>query len=114
MPIKSIIEQNVNFSIKLIEQVIKKKINIQIASSASVYGNLSDFKEESILKPESPYAVSKFLVEKFISSLGNKKKSNYVQILCGFQCQDENVLFGGGFRVARLEAKSRYCSNRTM
>jgi len=31
LDIKSIIEQNVNFSIKLIEQVIKKKINIQIA-----------------------------------------------------------------------------------
>ena len=38
LDIKSIMEQNVNFSIKLIEQVIKKKINIQIASSASVYG----------------------------------------------------------------------------
>ena len=90
LDIKSIMEQNVNFSIKLIEQVIKKKINIQIASSASVYGNLSDFKEESILKPESPYAVSKFLVEKFISSLGNKKKSNYVQIFRYFNVYGEN------------------------
>ena len=90
LDIKSIMEQNVNFSIKLIEQVIKKKINIQIASSASVYGNLSDFKEESILKPESPYAVSKFLVEKFFSSLGNKKISNYVQIFRYFNVYGEN------------------------
>lgn len=90
LDIKRIMEQNVNFSIKLIEQVIKKKINIQIASSASVYGNLSDFKEESILKPESPYAVSKFLVEKFFSSLGNKKISNYVQIFRYFNVYGEN------------------------
>ena len=73
LDIKSIIDQNVNFSIRLIEQCIKKKINIQIASSASVYGNLSDFKEESALKPESPYAASKFLVEKFFVSLEKKK-----------------------------------------
>ena len=89
LDIKSIIEQNVNFSIKLIEQVIKKKINIQIASSASVYGNLSDFKEESILKPESPYAVSKFLVEKFFNSLDKKKISNYVQIFRYFNVYGE-------------------------
>ncbi len=90
LDIKSIIDQNVNFSIRLIEQCIKKKINIQIASSASVYGNLSDFKEESALKPESPYAVSKFLVEKFFVSLEKKKIENYIQIFRYFNVYGEN------------------------
>jgi len=88
--IKSIIEQNVNFSIKLIEQTIKKNINIQIASSASVYGNLSNFKEDSVLKPESPYAASKFLVEKFFDSLDKKKLNSYVQVFIYFNVYGEN------------------------
>jgi ADP-L-glycero-D-manno-heptose 6-epimerase len=88
--IKSIIEQNVNFSIKLIEQTIKKNINIQIASSASVYGNLSNFKEDSVLKPESPYAASKFLVEKFFDSLDKKKLNSYVQVFRYFNVYGEN------------------------
>jgi len=90
LDIKSIIEQNVNFSIKLIEQSVKKRINIQIASSASVYGNLSNFKEESVLKPESPYAASKFLVEKFFDSLDKKKINSCVQIFRYFNVYGEN------------------------
>ena len=90
LDIKGIIEKNVNFSIRLIEQCIKKEINIQIASSASVYGNLSNFKEKSILKPESPYAASKFLVEKFFDSLDKKKIKNYIQIFRYFNVYGEN------------------------
>jgi ADP-L-glycero-D-manno-heptose 6-epimerase len=90
LDIKSIIEQNVNFSIKLIEQSVKKRINIQIASSASVYGNLSNFKEESVLKPESPYAASKFLVEKFFDSLDKKKINSCAKIFRYFNVYGEN------------------------
>lgn len=40
--------------------------NFQYASSASVYGNTTHFKESGPLYPQSPYAWSKYLFDRFV------------------------------------------------
>ena len=64
--ISRIYKQNVEFSIKLYEECIKHNIGFQFASSASVYGLKSEFKETSLLAPQNHYARSKALFEKYI------------------------------------------------
>lgn len=64
--ISKIYRQNVDFSIKLYEECIKNNVKFQFASSASVYGLVSDFKETSELDPQNHYARSKYLFEKYI------------------------------------------------
>lgn len=58
---------NWEFSVWLYNQCIKYNVNLQWASSASVYGNNNTtFKETDKPNPESPYAWSKFLFERYI------------------------------------------------
>lgn len=64
--ISKIYRQNVEFSIKLYEECIKHNVKFQFASSASVYGLKSDFKETSPVDPQNHYARSKALFEKYI------------------------------------------------
>jgi len=64
--IDKIMNQNLNFSIKLFEECIKHEVNFQWSSSASVYGLYSDFKESSVCKPVNLYAMSKYLFEQYI------------------------------------------------
>lgn len=64
--ISKIYRQNLDFSIKLYEECIKKNVNFQFASSASVYGLVSDFKEDSPLDPQNHYARSKYMFEKYV------------------------------------------------
>ena len=64
--ISRIYRQNVEFSIKLYEECIKHNVKFQFASSASVYGLKSDFKETSPVDPQNHYARSKALFEKYI------------------------------------------------
>lgn len=64
--ISKIYRQNVDFSIKLYEECIKHNVKFQFASSASVYGLKSDFKETSPVAPQNHYARSKALFEKYV------------------------------------------------
>lgn len=64
--ISRIYRQNVEFSIKLYEECIKHNVKFQFASSASVYGLQSDFKETSAVDPQNHYARSKALFEKYV------------------------------------------------
>ena len=64
--ISRIYRQNVEFSIKLYEECIKHNVKFQFASSASVYGLKSDFKETSPVDPQNHYARSKALFEKYV------------------------------------------------
>lgn len=81
--IKKIMDLNVSWSIELFEECKKYNTNLQWASSASVYGkrNISSglFKESDICKPENYYAMSKYLIEKYI------EKSNYNTTVQGFR-----------------------------
>ena len=64
--ISRIYKQNIEFSIKLYEECIKHDVKFQFASSASVYGLKSDFKETSPVDPQNHYARSKALFEKYV------------------------------------------------
>jgi len=62
-------EQNVYFSIDLLDRCALRRIPIQFASSASVYGpDATTFRETDSPNPQSLYAKSKHLVEQCITS----------------------------------------------
>ena len=65
-----IVRQNLDFSIYLYEECISHGVNFQFASSASVYGLVSDFKETSPLKPQNHYARSKAMFERYVELRG--------------------------------------------
>jgi len=64
--IRKITVQNIESSIYLYEDCIEKGVNFQFASSASVYGLESGFKESCPLNPQNHYARSKALFEKYV------------------------------------------------
>lgn len=63
--VEKVFTQNYDFAIQLIEKCLKKDIPIHHASTGAVYGRGTEFKETSQLFPMSPYAWSKFMVEKY-------------------------------------------------
>lgn len=73
--IEKILTQNLDFSIKLINECNKFNTHFIYASSAGVYGNGKIFKETSKVTPLSPYAWSKYLFDRYI--LNNKFKITY-------------------------------------
>lgn len=60
--------QNYEFSVELINLCNDFNIDFQYASSASVYGNTQNFKEDSSLQPQSPYAWSKYLFDRYVKN----------------------------------------------
>lgn len=63
---EKIFNQNLKFTIDLFNECIRHGVNMQFASSASLYGKNSNFEESSILNPLTLYAWSKFLAEKYL------------------------------------------------
>lgn len=64
--VEKVMEQNVDFTIRLYDTCKNHNIKFQFASSASVYGLGTDFKETSQVDPRTPYAWSKYLCERYI------------------------------------------------
>lgn len=63
-------KQNVEFSLTLIERCQQKRIPIQIASSAAVYGpDNTTFCETDPVNPVNMYAKSKVLVEEYLTKI---------------------------------------------
>lgn len=65
--VDQILEQNFEFSVRLAQVCENFGTNLQYASSASVYGPTDHFKEDGPLQPQSPYAWSKYLFDRFIN-----------------------------------------------
>jgi len=63
--IEKVLHQNYDFSKKLFDECKTFGVNLQYASSASVYGQLTEFTEDSNLDPITPYAWSKYLFERY-------------------------------------------------
>ena len=66
--VRKILDQNVVFTIQLIEQCIEHNVNVQFASSASIYGDTLHFKEDGPVNPLNHYARSKYLIEEYIKT----------------------------------------------
>ena len=70
--VDAVLTQNYDFSRLIINECQNNNVNLQFASSASLYGPGSDFKEEAPLRPQSPYAYSKYLFERYVSGFQNR------------------------------------------
>jgi ADP-L-glycero-D-manno-heptose 6-epimerase len=64
--IEKVMQQNVDFTQQLYQACHTFGVNFQYASSASVYGLVSTFREDAELDPRTPYAWSKYLTERYI------------------------------------------------
>ena len=65
--VEKIMRQNVDFTIQLYDACHTFGVNFQFASTASIYGLESDFKEDSPVDPRTPYAWSKYLCERHMN-----------------------------------------------
>lgn len=63
--VDKLLEQNLEFSQKLYQACQRLYVNLQYASSASVYGLASDFKEASPGNPMNGYAWSKYAFDRW-------------------------------------------------
>lgn len=74
--------QNHDFTRRLITACCAHGTHLQYASSASVYGPYQHFKETDPCLPQSPYAWSKFLIDKYLIDQG---WSQFPIIIQGFR-----------------------------
>ena len=77
-----VMTQNYDFSCWLLDLCVYHRVNIQYASSASVYGLGSSFKETSMVDPKTPYAWSKYMVERYAAKY---IKTNPTCMIQGFR-----------------------------
>jgi ADP-L-glycero-D-manno-heptose 6-epimerase len=70
--VNQILEQNFEFSVRLAQICENFGTNFQYASSASVYGPTTHFTENGPLLPQSPYAWSKYMFDRFINQYINE------------------------------------------
>ena len=70
--VDKVILQNYEFSKWLYNQCNIKGVNLQYASSASVYGTNADFSEDAPKQPQSPYAWSKYLFDRWVWQQNHK------------------------------------------
>lgn len=61
-----VMEQNLEFSQALFTQCQYHGVNLQYASSSSVYGNTKDFSEFAPCYPQTAYAWSKYLFDRWV------------------------------------------------
>ena len=74
--VDAIMRQNLEFSQKLFEECNYYGTNLQYASSSSVYGDTKNFSEYAPCHPQTPYAWSKYLFDRWVFQQQN---SIYVQ-----------------------------------
>lgn len=65
--IDKVLKHNTDFSTMLFDDCKTFGVNLQYASSASVYGQNKEFTENSPLDPITPYAWSKYLFERYVN-----------------------------------------------
>jgi len=66
--VEKVMRQNYDFSCSILSLCQCYGVNLQYASSASVYGMVSSFLEDSPPSPQSPYAWSKYLFDRHVKS----------------------------------------------
>jgi ADP-L-glycero-D-manno-heptose 6-epimerase len=64
--VEQILKQNLEFSQRLFNECNLHGVNLQYASSSSVYGDTKDFGELAPCNPQTPYAWSKFLFDRWV------------------------------------------------
>jgi len=74
--VEKVMRQNYDFSCWLLQECRLYGVNFQYSSSASVYGTNQEFSEDSPANPQSPYAWSKYLFDRYAK---NHYSSSLVQ-----------------------------------
>lgn len=69
--VERVLCHNLEYSQWLLGECVKHGVNLQWASSASVYGLGQDFRESAPVDPRTPYAWSKYLFERHITQQGS-------------------------------------------
>lgn len=64
--VDAIMRQNLEFSQQLFNECNIHGVNLQYASSSSVYGDTKDFSEFAPCHPQTPYAWSKYLFDRWV------------------------------------------------
>lgn len=64
--VEKIMRQNYDFSCWLFEQCNYNGVHLQYASTSDVYGKTRDFSEYAACHPETPYAWSKYLFDRWV------------------------------------------------
>lgn len=64
--VDKVMRQNHDFSCVMLMACQVAGVNLQYASSASIYGQGTDFKEDAPAYPQSPYAWSKYLFDRHV------------------------------------------------
>jgi ADP-L-glycero-D-manno-heptose 6-epimerase len=64
--VEKCLRQNLDFSQWLFNQCNRHGVNLQYASTSSVYGHTRDFSEFSECRPDNPYAWSKYLFDRWV------------------------------------------------
>jgi ADP-L-glycero-D-manno-heptose 6-epimerase len=67
--VEEIMNTNFEFSVRLAQACDMMGVNLQYASSASVYGPTTHFTEDGPLQPQSAYAWTKYLFDRFVMQL---------------------------------------------
>ena len=67
--VEKVLRQNLDFSYKLLQLCDMEGVDLIYASSASVYGDGTNFKEDAPKYPQSPYSWSKYLFDRSIEML---------------------------------------------
>lgn len=74
--VEKVMYQNYDFSCWLFNQCQLHGVNLQYASSSSVYGNTKNFSEYAPCYPQTPYAWSKYLFDRWVFQ---QPQHNFVQ-----------------------------------
>jgi len=77
--VEKVLTQNLDFTMRLLQTCDRFGVNFQYASSASVYGKQKEFKEEGPFSPQSPYAWSKYLFDRFLTQASITEFKGLVQ-----------------------------------
>jgi len=105
---------NTSFSKHLISFCINNHIPLTYASSASVYGNTRNFKEDTRLSPESLYARSKAMIDEYIEEQIRLNPAADIQSLRFFNVygQYEDHKNGQASPVSKFIKEA--CQNKTI
>jgi ADP-L-glycero-D-manno-heptose 6-epimerase len=78
--VEKVMEFNYDFSRYLLIECEKAGVNLQYASSASVYGPYTECKENGPKFPQSPYAWSKYLFDRFFEKFAEQGRWNKITV----------------------------------
>lgn len=72
-----IFRKNYDYTVDLLDHCNRGGVNVQFSSTAAIYGLGNDFTESAAVDPRTPYAWSKYMIERHINS-----RSWDIQIQC--------------------------------